>query len=59
MMIGERKHNDGMRIQNTATASLESRDASFALRKRLRLSTSRRFYDLETGKAGCFAGVSL
>jgi len=59
MMIGERKHNDGMCIQKTATALLESRDASFALRKRLRLSTPRRFYDLETGKAGCFAGVSL
>ena len=59
MMIGERKHNDGMCIQKTATASLESRDASFALRKRLRLSRPRRFCDSETDKAGCSAGVSL
>jgi hypothetical protein len=58
MMSGEPKHNSGMCIEKTATASLESRDASFALRKRLRLSTPRWFCDSETGKASCSA-VSL
>jgi hypothetical protein len=59
MMIGERKHNDEMCVQKVATAPLGSRDASFALRKRLRLSTPRRFCDSEMSKASCSAGIAL
>jgi hypothetical protein len=59
MMSGEPKHNNGMCIEKTATASLESPDAYFALRKRLRLSSPRPCCNSETGKASCSAGVSL